>query len=237
MYPVVFMVMIAGNAKVYYLAAIYPLFLAGGSVVLERWFNSHRRRWPRNVYVTTLIAFALVALPFAVPVLTVEQFVEYERMLGVTPKAEERSALAELPQYYADQFGWEEMVALVADAYKKLTPQEQAECVIYVRNYGEAGAIDFYGSRYGLPKAICAHNNYWIWGPGTRTGNIAIIFGTSRDLQRSLDDLQRAYSSVELSGTTNTKYAMPFENGRLIFICKGMRTTFQKIWDRERFYI
>jgi 4-amino-4-deoxy-L-arabinose transferase-like glycosyltransferase len=237
MYPAVFIVMIAGNAKVYYLAAIYPLFLAGGSVACERWFNSLRWKWPRFVYVTTLLVFALVGLPFAIPVLTIEQFVEYERLIGITPKAEERNALAELPQYYADQFGWEEMVALVAQAYNKLTPQEQSECVIYVRNYGEAGAIDFYGGRYGLPKAICAHNNYWIWGPGTRPGNVAIIFGNSRDLQRSLADLQRAYTSVELSATTNAKYAMPFENGRLIFICKGVNTTFQKIWAGERFYI
>jgi 4-amino-4-deoxy-L-arabinose transferase-like glycosyltransferase len=237
MYPAVFIVMIAGNAKVYYLGAIYPLFLAGGSVAFERWFSSLRWKWPRFVYVTTLLVFALVGLPFAIPVLTIEQFVEYERLIGITPKAEERTALAELPQYYADQFGWEEVVALVAEAYSKLTPQEQSECVIYVRNYGEAGAIDFYGGRYGLPKAICAHNNYWIWGPGTRPGNVAIIFGNSRDLQRSLADLQRAYASVTLSATTNAKYAMPFENGRLIFTCKGINTTFQKIWAGERFYI
>ena len=184
-----------------------------------------------------MIVYAVVALPFALPVLPVEQFVRYERLLGLAPRAEERNPVAELPQYYADQFGWEEMVATIADAYKRLTPQEQSECVLYVRNYGEAGAIDFYGSRHGLPKATCGHNNYWIWGPGTRTGNIAIIIGVSNDLQRSFADLRRGYTSVEHFGTTNAKYAMPFENGRPIFVCKGMNTTFQKLWPGERFYI
>jgi hypothetical protein len=109
--------------------------------------------------------------------------------------------------------------------------------VIYVRNYGEAGAIDFYGKRYGLPKALCAHNNYWMWGPGTRTGNIAIIVGGSRTLQDNLNDLNRRYTHVEFVGTTYAKYAMPHENGRLIFLCKGMNTTFQKLWPGERFFI
>jgi hypothetical protein len=237
MYPVVFIVMVAGNAKVYYLSSIYPLFLVGGSIVFERWFQNLRWRWLKPTYVSLLIALAVISLPFALPVLPVELFVEYEELLGLAPRAEERNAVAELPQYYADQFGWEEMVTTVASIYKRLTPEEQSECVIYVRNYGEAAAIDFFGKRYGLPKALCAHNNYWMWGPGIRTGNIAIIIGVSRDLQRSLADLNRGYTHVEHVGTTNAKYAMPFENGRLIFLCKGMNTTFQKLWPGERFFI
>ena len=155
----------------------------------------------------------------------------------MAPRAEERNPVAELPQYYADQFGWEEFVATVAATYKSLTPREQGECVIYVRNYGEAAAIDFFGKQYGLPNAQCGHNNYWMWGPGTRTGNTAIILGSSKDLQQSLTDLRRVYTSVEHVGTMNAKYAMPFENGRLIFLCRGMSTTIQKLWPGERFYI
>ncbi|MCX6143350.1 MAG: glycosyltransferase family 39 protein [Ignavibacteriales bacterium] len=237
MYPAVFVVMVAGNAKVYYLAAIYPLFLAGGAVAFERWFQNHPWRWARRAYMTSLIVYAVIALPFALPVLPAGQFVEYEKLLGLAPHAEERTSVAELPQYYADQFGWEEFVATVATIYKRLTPEEQAECFIFVRNYGEAGAIDFFGKRYGLPNAQCGHNSYWMWGPGKRTGNIAIIVGGSRTLQDNLNDLNRRYAHVELGGTTYAKYAMPFENGRLIFLCKGMKTTFQKLWPGERFYI
>jgi hypothetical protein len=237
MYPVVFVIMIAGNAKVYYLAAIYPPFLAGGSIVFERWFQSRRWKWMKPAYLSLLIAYAAIALPFALPVLPVEKFVQYEAYLGLAPRAEERTSVAELPQYYADQFGWEEFVATVATTYKKLTPEEQAQCFIFVRNYGEAGAIDFFGKRYGLPNAQCAHNSYWMWGPGKRTGNIAIIVGGSRTLQDNLNDLNRRYSHVELVGTMYAKYAMPYENGRLIFLCKGMNTTFQKLWPEERFYI
>lgn len=180
---------------------------------------------------------ALVALPFALPVLPVEKFIRYERILGMTPKAEERSALGALPQDYADQFGWEEMVKTVAEIYHGLPKAEQDSCVIYVRNYGEAAAIDFFGKRYGLPNALCAHNSYWYWGPGTKTGNIAIIFGNTLDARASLENLRAAYRQVELAATTKCDYCMPFENDRAIFICRGMRTTFQDIWPRERFFI
>ena len=237
MYPIVFIMMILGNAKLYYLYAIYPVFLAGGAVVFEQWFQHRAWQWMKPVYMGFLVSVAILILPFALPVLPVQEFVEYEQFLGLMPHAEERSSVAELPQYYADQFGWEEFVATVASVYKKLSPEEQAECFIFVRNYGEAAAIDFFGKRYGLPNAACAHNSYWMWGPGKQTGNIAIIVGRSRTLQDNLNDLNRRYTHVEHAGTTYAKYAMPYENGRLIFLCKGMNTTFQNLWPTERFFI
>ena len=124
-----------------------------------------------------------------------------------------------------------------ATAYARLTPVERAECVIYVRNYGEAGAVDFFGKQHGLPGALCAHNSYWYWGPGEKPGNTAIIIGSRRTLEDNLADLSRAYKEVTFITTTNARYAMPYENGRMIFICKGMKTTFQKIWPSERFFI
>ncbi len=237
MYPVVFFIMIASNAKIYYLAPIYPLYFAGGAVFAEHWITEHGWSWMKRLYPALLILTALVALPFALPVLPVDRFIAYEQLLGLMPRAQERSAVAELPQYYADQFGWEKMVSDVAGVYAKLTPKEQAQCVIYVRNYGEAAAIEFFGKKYGLPGALCAHNNYWLWGPGGRTGDVAIIFGGGSGYQENLADLRKFYSHVELAWTTGSKYAMPFENGRMIFICRGMNTTFQKIWPGERFYM
>jgi hypothetical protein len=237
MFPVVFIVMVVGGAKPYYLSAIYPIFLAGGSVVFERFVHERSLSWLKPVHAGSLALLAVVLLPFCLPVLPVEQFIKYEHFLGLMPRADERSAVGELPQYYADQFGWPEMVDSIATVYKKLTPEEQAECVIFVRNYGEAGAVDFFGGKYGLPNALCGHNSYWYWGPGDRSGNIAIIIGRSRNLEDNLSDLGSVYKYVELAATTNAKYCMPYENGRMIFICKGLNTTVQKIWLRERFYI
>jgi len=237
MYPVVFAVMVVGSAKVYYLSAIYPLYLAGGAVLLERFILRKAVNWVKPVYSGLQVLLFLVILPFAIPVLPVESFIRYQHFLGLTPRAEERTAVAELPQYYADQFGWKEMVATIAGVYRTLTTEEQSRCVIFVRNYGEAAAVDFFGKQFGLPKALCAHNSYWFWGPGERTGDVAIIIGNSRTMEDNLSDLQSTYKSVKFTGTTGARYAMPFENGRMIFVCRGMRTTFQKLWPEERFFI
>jgi hypothetical protein len=236
-YVVVFIIMMVSNAKVYYLSPIYPLLLAGGAILAEKIIQQHSWNWLKPVYATLVIAWAAIVLPFALPVLPVEKFIAYQKMLGVTPRAEERSSLGALPQGYADMFGWEEMVAGVARIFHSLTPEEQAKCIIYVRNYGEAGAIDFFGKKYGLPDALCAHNNYWLWGPGEKTGDVAIILGGERDLQENLNDLTSFWQHVELAFTTNCSLCMPYENGRQFFLCRGTKTTLQKLWPEERFYI
>jgi 4-amino-4-deoxy-L-arabinose transferase-like glycosyltransferase len=236
-YPVVFLIMVLGNGKVYYMSSIYPLYLAGGAVLFELFVHEKSIHWLKPAYISSLLLSAVISLPFALPFLPVEPFIQYQRLLGITPRADEKFGVAELPQYLSDQFGWKELVDTVAGVYQKLTPEEQAECVVYARNYGQAAAIDFFGKKHGLPDAICAHNNYWLWGPGQRAGNIAIIIGWNDKLEENIAHLHRYYEHVELAARTTSKYCMPIEKGRLIFICRGMNTTFPKIWPKERFYI
>ncbi|HEY6953220.1 MAG TPA: glycosyltransferase family 39 protein, partial [Bacteroidota bacterium] len=237
LYVILFAIFTVGNGKAYYLSPVYPVLLAGGSVFLERSWQHRPLRWMRVAYPCLMIALSVIVLPLALPVLPVERLIEYQNVLGLTPKSEERTSVGTLPQGYADEFGWEEFAATAAKIYQTLTPEEQTQCVIFVRNYGEAAAIDFFGKKYGLPDALCAHNSYWYWGPGEKTGDIAIILGSRRDLQANLDDLQRAYKSVEPSLRTECSLCMPYENGRQFFVCRGMNTTFQKIWPGERFVI
>ena len=66
------------------------------------------------------------------------------------PKQENR-ATAELPQAYADRFGWPELANTVKQAYDTLTPAEQSEACVYTANYGEAAAVDLFGPALGLP--------------------------------------------------------------------------------------
>ncbi len=241
MYVVVFAMMIAGNGKVYYLSPSYPVLLAGGAVFLEKILRERASgavsKTVKIAYPALVGVFLAIGLPFTLPVLPVDAFIAYEKALGKSPKAEERSAVGDLPQYYADEFGWEEFAATVGRIYNTLSVEEQKQCVVFVRNYGEAAALDFFGRKYGLPPALCAHNSYWMWGPGERTGNIAIIVGHDRLLEENLKDLKRRYEHVDLAGRTETRYGMPFENGRFVFICRGMNTTFQALWPSERFYI
>jgi hypothetical protein len=119
---------------------------------------------------------------------------------------------------------------VVARAYGSLPPDEQAECAIYGQNYGEAGAVDFFGWRYGLPKAIAGHNNYWLWGPGERSGKVLIIIGGDRE-----DHLQ-AYEDVTLFAVHTNPYAMPYESDLPIWICRRPKVTLEQIWPQVKHF-
>ena len=64
---------------------------------------------------------------------------------------------AALPQWYADQFGWNEIVAETAKHGISSRRRSATDCAVFAQDYGQAGAIDFLGRRYGLPPALSGH--------------------------------------------------------------------------------
>jgi hypothetical protein len=236
-YPVTVLVMLAGHAKPYYLSPIYFPYLAAGACVLDAAALRPRAAWLKQAFATAMVALSLPIVPFAVPVLPVDTFVGYQKALGRTPKAEERSPLGDLPQGYADMFGWEEMTAQVAVIYRALPPGDRDHAVIFARNYGEAGAIDFFGPHFGLPHAISPHNNYWYWGTGVPDPRVFIVFGQDISMEANLEDLRSHFDEVTLGATTDCPHCMPYENHRPIFVCRGPRFRLEEIWPREKNFI
>src|SRR5258708_27131844 len=72
------------------------------------------------------------------------------------------------------------MVAETAKGWKRLTPEERSDCGIFAQDYGQAGAIDFLGRRYGLPPALSGHQTYFLWGPRGYSGNCMIVLDDRR---------------------------------------------------------
>jgi len=236
MYVSLFFLFVLQNGKDYYLAPAYPILFAGGAVQLEEWLRSKPCFWLRPVIVSITLVMSLIFAPLALPILPVETTVALYRSLGIT-RSQERARLGVLPQHLADMFGWEEMTGPVAKVYQTLTPEERSKCLIYVRNYGEAAAIDFFGKSYHLPRAACGHNNYWLWGPPEWSGDVAIIFGTENDAEASLRDLGPYFERIELVATTSCRYCMPYENNRPIFVCRKAKFSLWEIWPREKNFI
>ncbi len=233
----VFVVLALQNAKAYYLSPVYPPIFALGAYAIEQVGRRRAMGWVRGTAVFLVVGLALPVIPFAIPVLPVDSFIRYQTALGVPVPRDERGPVSVLPQRYADMFGWKGMVDSVAKVYGTLSKADQARCMIYVRNYGEAGAINFFGPALGLPLAACTHNSYWYWKPASWSGDVAIIFGSSNDSAAAFSDLSRFFDHVELAGVTHNDYAMPYENGRLIFICRGARITLDELWARDRHFI
>jgi hypothetical protein len=233
MYLSLFLVFVLQNGKDYYLAGAYPVLFAGGALLVERWTDQAKRRWARGGLASLLAAGGLVFCPLTLPILPAPTTAGLYRALGIMP-TQERQEVGVLPQHFADQFGWEEMTALFARLHRTLSAEERPKCWVYLRNYGEAAAVDFFGPKQGLPKASCAHNSYWFWGPPEWDGGVAIILGESRNVRESQDDLRRHFESVVLAGTTSAAYAMPYENDRPVFLCRRARFAIKDIWAGEK---
>jgi 4-amino-4-deoxy-L-arabinose transferase-like glycosyltransferase len=234
-YVVMFVSMILLRAKVYYLLPIYPVLFASGAVWFEDFFarltqRARAWRWLKPATVSVLVVGGVVLAPLSLPVLPVETFIRYQRALGLETPRTEKLRLAELPQHYADMFGWEEMTETVARVYHSLPAEEQPRCAIFARNYGEAGAIDFFGARYGLPKAIGKHQNYFLWGPRDYTGECVITIG------EKLEDVQKTFNQIELAATFTHPYVLPHENNQPIFVCRQPKAPLKEIWPRVKCY-
>ena len=146
------------------------------------------------------------------------------------PSAGEHQILGELPQYYADMFGWREMAEKIAAIYWSLPPQDRARAVFYGENYGEAAAIDVFGRRLGLPPAISGHNNYYMWGPRGHDGSVMIIIGGSTEHYADL------FRSFEVAGRIETPYAMPYETGKPIYVLRNLKTPLEDYWPNVKKY-
>ena len=230
-YLFILVVFIATQAKVYYLAPYYPLLLAAGGVATERLARARRLRWLPGALAGLWLAGGALSAPIVIPVLSPERLERYIQALHFQERASERHRPPRLTQTYADEFGWEAMVAKVAAVYARLTPEERARCGIFASNYGEAGAIDFYGPRYGLPKAMSGHNSYFLWGPGSRAVDILITVGEKRE------DVEKSFRRVVEMDRTHNEWCMPYEDDVPILLAREPRAPLAEIWPRTKKYI
>src|SRR6202043_2719053 len=161
-----------------------------------------------------MLGLAVLFAPIGLPILPPEKLVAYMKAIHFEPPRTETSHTAALPQHFADQFGWEEMVTAVAHVYHHLRPQDEKYAAIFCQNYGEAGAIDFFGPKLGLPPAISGHQNYFLWGPRDYTGESMIV------LDDRQEELERLFSSVQYVTYVDHPYSMPYQHFD-VFYCRG----------------
>lgn len=214
-YVALLLLFIISKGRGYYLAPAYPMLYAGGAVWGEQWLASMRRGWAGAVRVAVWVALvADVAMVVAVTL----------------PVAPADSALGKWALEHNgdmhEEFGWEELVQTVAQIHRSVP-----RAAIMALNYGEAGAINLYGPRYGLPEAISGTNSFWERGYGNPPPETVIVVGAGRDF------VNRHFASCELAGHTGNRYGVENEETRDhpdIFICRGLRQSWAEFWKAFR---
>lgn len=226
----VFVVLLANaHSKAEYIAAAYPLLFAGGAVAI----SMLPIRW-RRVAVPgiggLLVVSGIVLAPLAMPILPIPEHIRYTKALGIAPSTAENKKLSELPQFFADMNGWEELAKDVSAAFETIPESERPTTVAMVGNYGEAGALELYAGRYPLPRVICGHNSYWFWGVGPTPITTFIRLGGERE------GYLEKYDDVTLVGVHHARYAMPYEDGLNVFIARRRRVPIEQDWPKAKHF-
>jgi 4-amino-4-deoxy-L-arabinose transferase-like glycosyltransferase len=196
------------GGKAYYPAPIYPLAYAAGAI----WFvEAVPKRWLRRIAVFLAVAITLVLLPIGLPILPA--------------KAMADSGIWKARKDFADMYGWPELTHQVTTVYQQLPLADRASVMILASNYGEAGALDFYGR--GLPAVVSAHLTYYYWAPAHMAPSTVIVIGYSRQyLGAFFGDIQQAATITSTYGLRNEEF------GKSIWICRSPLVPLDKAWPR-----
>ena len=196
------------GGKAYYPAPIYPLAYAAGSI----WFvEAVRRQWVRRFLVTLAVAVTIVLLPLGLPVLPTQTMVN--------------AGIWKARKDFADMIGWPELTQQVTAVYAQLPASDRASTMILASNYGEAGALDFYGR--GLPPVVSPELTFYYWAPAHMAPTTAIVVGYPRDyLAEFFSDIQPAASIGNTYGIHNEEF------GKTIWICRNPLKSLSDVWPR-----
>ncbi len=217
------------NGKSYYLAPVYPALFALGAIAIER--ATATRIWIRTVWVALIIVSSAALATQAMPLMPPETLVKLQRAVSFKAPQQERAHAGVLPQHIGDRLGWPEMYAMIADAYRKLDPADRQRCRILVSNYGEAGAINLWGSKDGLPRAISGYMNYYIWGPGDADGEVMLVY---LDDPKLVTDL---FEQVTEVARFSLPYVMDRQNNRPLYLCRKPKAPMKNLWPTlKRYY-
>lgn len=220
-----FAILLLLRGKPYYVGPVYPALFAAGAVQLEQLSGRVAGPAARWGAAALLLAYGLLVLPMGVPVLAPARMAAYTARLGASEANRTNTGEVErLPQDYADMLGWPEQVAAVARVFHALPPEKRERATVFAGNYGEAGAIDFYGPRLGLPPAVSAAGTYWFFGPGERPGDVLVAIGVPEE------DLRRAFRTVAPAGRVAHPWAVEEERDLVVYVAEGPRRTLREVW-------
>lgn len=221
-YLLVLIIIVAGRGKSYYTLGAYTMLYAAGGYTMEKYF---RKKWVFINYFVIILSIigSYFALPLELPYAsfeTVKKFCDPET--GMVPQRWEDGKIHPIPQDYADMTGWKELTAIVANAYNHLGEYQKERCTIYAENYGQAGAVAFYGHRYGLPEPVSFHDSYLLWAPDSISDGPLIYIN---DEVGDIDELFNDYTEI---GRVNNEYFR--ENGIMVLLCTNPKEGWKEFY-------
>ena len=118
------------------------------------------------------------------------------------------------------------MAAAVGRAADRLTAEERARACVFGQNYGQAGAVERFAAEFNLPRAISAHNSWFLWGPADCADAPALLV-----MDDERERLSELFEEVELGATFDCRDCMPYEDNLQIWIARRPRLPLSDFWN------
>jgi hypothetical protein len=132
-----------------------------------------------------------------------------------------------------EMIGWQDLTAQVAEVYQSIPESEKPRTVILAGNYGEAGALDLYGSEYGLPPLISGANSLWYRGYGEPEPETVIVVGFESSYAG------RFFNSCKYGGKVTNTYQVKNEESThhtSLFVCREPRRPWSEMWQEMQWF-
>lgn len=226
----VILILLILRGKSYYTNGIMVYLLAGGAVFFEKII---RKLALKIILPVLLILIFFPGVPFGIPVYKADGLVTYFKYLedhyGMTiGRRFEDESIHSLPQDYADQIGWEELTKHAAEAWRQIPEKDKA--IIYCENYGQAGAINVIGKKYGLPEPISFNESFYYWLPRSFDPDIEYAIYINYENEMG-DDVKDLFSDIKFIGQISNIHAR--EYGTSVWLCSHPNRSFNEFWSER----
>jgi hypothetical protein len=223
-------VLILTIGRGYYIQGVYPALFAAGAVAVERALQS-RPRWSRAAVLAAAFVGGLPMFPLSLPVLSLPAYMAYERAIGLSRPTPPDGKSHLINPMFADQLGWKTMTQTVAGAYWSLPAAQRTITAVFADRYAYAGALDYYGPRYGLPTVISPNNQYYLWGTRGYSGRSVLAVGATDYWL-----LLHWFGSVRQIAVYRNDYRWMLEGPLPIYICTRPRVPLAVMWPAFKYY-
>ena len=216
--PFVLLALVKGRG--YYLLPAYPVVYAAGAVGLETWLATRAKAVRGVVYGAVVAAVLAEAGAIAWAYLPIW-----------CPGSAAWNWQMKNNSDMANEVGWPEFVAQVAAVRDRLSPAERAQYAVLAENFGEAGALQLYGPKHGLPVPISTVNDFHDRGYGAFEPQTVIIVGGN------LEDESRFFEGCSVVATVHLPYGVQDEetvDHPQILVCHRMRFSWPVVWGRSQ---
>ncbi|WP_163712196.1 glycosyltransferase family 39 protein [Mangrovibacterium lignilyticum] len=214
-------VLLLMQGKSYYTLGFYSILFALGGVAIEK----YRKPGWQLFYLVFMPIVLLPLLPFSLPMLGLERMARYSKSSAQFTNRWEDGKVYQLPQDYADMTGWRELGELVGKSWQALPDSVKKNAFIFAQNYGQAGAVNFYGEKYGCPQPVCFNDQFLFWAPDT-IGMQPLLY-----IDQDMGDIEFLYQDVKLIGQVQNPYFR--ENGLKLYYCTNPISGFPTFYGNK----